>query len=423
LFNPSIGATFGLSPSQLGLLTLSRALVQAFTSPFAGYLSTFVPRMNIIGGGCILWGICTFVVGSATSFEMALVFSAINGCGLAVVIPSVQSVLADYYPAEVRGASFGFMGFVSALGGVLGGIYATNLGGKVIMGRSGWRFVFHSTGIVSILLGFLVMIFGHDPSVEKRPSPQGTRGRLKEYFRTIWHVMSISSFRIIIAQGIFGTVPWNALSYMTLWFQLLGFSDWQSSLMRAVFAMGQSCGNLLGGILGDIASQLFPDSGRVLIAQTSVASGLPLSILLLRGLPQSNAIDLVPWYTLALAVMGLSVSWSASACNAPVFADIVPPEMRTAIYAFDRSFEGSIGAFGTPIVGYIAQHGFGMTLRDAYSHHGKSLKDAKALSDALLVMLLYPWSVCLFFYFLLHIYYKRDKLKAKAFHGYSALSD
>ncbi len=69
---------------------------------------------------------------------------------------------------------------------------------------------------------------------------------------------------------------------------------------------------------------------------------------------------------MTLAVMGLSVSWCSAGCNSPVFADIVPPDMRTSIYAFDRAFEGAVGALGTPLVGLIAQHGFGMSLSKAY---------------------------------------------------------
>ncbi len=46
--------------------------------------------------------------------------------------------------------------------------------------------------------------------------------------------------------------------------------------------------------MGDIASALFPDAGRILVAQTSVVSGIPLSILLFNGLPQDAAANLVP---------------------------------------------------------------------------------------------------------------------------------
>lgn len=62
---------------------------------------------------------------------------------------------------------------------------------------------------------------------------------------------------------------------------------------------------------------------------------------------------------MALFAAGVLTSWAAPACNNPVFAEIVPPDMRNIVYAFDRSFEGALSALGAPLVGYAAEHWFG----------------------------------------------------------------
>ena len=46
-----------------------------------------------------------------------MIYSGANGVGLALVIPCVQSLTADYNPPESRGRAFGIMFFTSALGG------------------------------------------------------------------------------------------------------------------------------------------------------------------------------------------------------------------------------------------------------------------------------------------------------------------
>ena len=46
----------------------------------------------------------------------AMVWSAFNGFGLALVIPCIASLTADYHPAETRGRAFGLMAFTSGLG-------------------------------------------------------------------------------------------------------------------------------------------------------------------------------------------------------------------------------------------------------------------------------------------------------------------
>ena len=66
---------------------------------------------------------------------------------------SLQSLLADYTPSERRGRAFGFMSFVGAIGGMLGGLFATNVGST---GPDGWRFAFHLMALVSIVTGILV---------------------------------------------------------------------------------------------------------------------------------------------------------------------------------------------------------------------------------------------------------------------------
>ena len=45
-----------------------------------------------------------------------MVSCAFNGLGLALVIPCVQSLVADYHPSESRGKAFGFMFFTASCG-------------------------------------------------------------------------------------------------------------------------------------------------------------------------------------------------------------------------------------------------------------------------------------------------------------------
>ncbi len=48
-----------------------------------------------------------------------MISCAINGLGLALVIPCVQSLVADYHPSESRGKAFGFMFFTASCGTLL----------------------------------------------------------------------------------------------------------------------------------------------------------------------------------------------------------------------------------------------------------------------------------------------------------------
>ena len=56
-------------------------------------------------------------------------------------------------------------------------------------------------------------------------------------------------------------MPWIAMGYITMFLQLLGFSNWLAGLLTALFWGGTVAGNLLGGLAGDLLVRHFPDAG------------------------------------------------------------------------------------------------------------------------------------------------------------------
>ena len=68
-------------------------------------------------------------------------------------------------------------------------------------------------------------------------------------------------------QGIVGSTPWNALVFLTLYFQLLGFSDAAASALMATLLGGTAAGALVGGWLGDRVAERWPNHGRIALVQ------------------------------------------------------------------------------------------------------------------------------------------------------------
>ncbi|KAK9801849.1 hypothetical protein WJX73_001027 [Symbiochloris irregularis] len=455
------------TPSQLGTLTLCRALVQALSSPISGVLGDKYDRTHIIAVGCFLWGIMTSAIGLSTSVYQAMLWCAFNGVGLALVIPCIQSLIADYNPPEQRGSAFGLMFFISAMGGMIGGFFGTNVGHFQPLGIEGWRLAFHLMALVSLVTAALVFLHAADPRRKGLISPlllselgmahahkdsmdekemlrhaTGSHGSLKSmlnarpasggkgtsvssHFRQMYEdvmtVMRIRTFQLIILQGIVGTTPWCAMVFFTLWLQLLGFSDLVSSTIMATFSCGCALGAFMWGLIGDQMSRRFPNAGRIITCQLSVVTGLPLSALVLKGLPTTTVgggpmDELLLTYACSMLLMGFVIS-GCGANNSAMFADIVPEELRSTVYAFDRSFEGGVAASAAPLVGLIAENAFGYagSVGEAPGATGEAQNrsNADALSSSLLVCLLVPWSLCFLFYFSLYSFYPRDRRKTK----------
>lgn len=188
-----------------------------------------------------------------------------------------------------------------------------------------------------------------------------------------------------------------------------------ASLLMAFFLGCNAAGGFIGGLVGDWAASKWPSHGRVAVCQFSVGVGVPLSIILFKFLPMSVSVGGAIAYAVVLGITGLLITWAATACNNPIFSEIVPPESRNLVYAFDRSFEGAIAAAGAPLVGYLAQKLFHFEGSAALSDDPEqNARRARALSNALLIMTTVPWTLCCIFFSALHWSYPRDKAWAIA---------
>jgi len=58
-----IGQSLNATPAQLGSIMLTRALVQALSSPLGGLLGDRMDRTHIVAFGCVLWGAMTAGIG------------------------------------------------------------------------------------------------------------------------------------------------------------------------------------------------------------------------------------------------------------------------------------------------------------------------------------------------------------------------
>jgi hypothetical protein len=95
-------------------------------------------------------------------------------------------------------------------------------------------------------------------------------------------------------------------------------------------------GALVGGSVGDRMAKRLPNNGRIFTAQISVFCGIPFTWVILKGLPASDYSTTPAAYGCLMFIMGLTCTWAGAGCNSPIFAEIVPDELRSTIYAFDR---------------------------------------------------------------------------------------
>ncbi|KAK6238014.1 hypothetical protein QUC31_003483 [Theobroma cacao] len=375
-----VGAALHIDPTGLGSLTLFRSVVQSWCYPLAAYLAMHHNRAHVIALGAFLWASATFLVAISTTFLQVAVSRGLTGIGLAVVIPAIQSLVADSTDESNRGMAFGWLQLTGNIGSILGGLCSVLIASKTILGISGWRFAFH-----------LDMI------------------------KEAKSVMRIPTFQIIVAQGVSGSFAGSSWSFIPMWLELIGFSHETTAFIMTSFVISNSLGGLFGGRMGDILAKRLPNSGRIILSQISAGSAVPIAAVLMLALPDDPSTAFM--HGLVFFIMGLCISWNAPATNNPIFAEIVPEKSRTSIYALDQSFESILASFAPSLVGILAQRVYGYKPIPKASSDSLEIEtdreNAASLAKALYTATGIPMAICCFIYSFLYCTYPRDRERAR----------
>jgi MFS family permease len=70
--------------------------------------------VNVLALGCFIWGTTTLMFSFTSNVGWGAFAWAWNGVGLSFVIPNTQSLVADYYTEDNRGAAFGTLATTGA---------------------------------------------------------------------------------------------------------------------------------------------------------------------------------------------------------------------------------------------------------------------------------------------------------------------
>lgn len=241
-------------------------------------------------------------------------------------MPAIQSLVADSTNESNRGTAFGWLQLTANFGSTLGGAISVLLAETSFIGIPGWRISFHLVGTISVAVGILVSLFAIDPrfldndgNAKDQPPQRPFQEEVRELLKEAKAVMKVPSFQLLIAQGISGSFPWSSLSFAPMWLELIGFSHKTTALLWTLFNVASSLGGLFGGIMGDVLAKRFPNSGRIILAQISSGSAVPLAAILLLLLPYDPSTAVMHGFV--MLVMGLMISWNAPATNKYVSFD------------------------------------------------------------------------------------------------------
>ncbi len=338
------------SAERFGQLMAIFMWVYAFCSPAGGLIADRVNRKWLIVGSLGVWSAVTLLMGWADNFQHLYYLRGLMGISEAFYIPAGLALIADYHPGPTRSLAVGVHMSGIYMGQALGGI-----GGWVAQEIS-WRAAFVGCGAIGVCYALVLIAFLH----EKRSGPGADEGRASATLSAAGTTGN--------TQHAIPNVYWLGYIILLLCFSLPSLpgwavKNWLPTLLQDRFAMAQAssglwatitnagaafCGVLIGGRLADHW------------AQTSIRGRTLASALgLLLTAPALACIGLAPSFWLAIAgtlLFGLGFGMF-DANNMPILCQVAPPRFRATCYGVMNFVGISSGAYLTPLLGKLKDHG------------------------------------------------------------------
>ena len=143
---PVLQGQLHVSEAGMGLLLSSFFWSYTLAQPLAGSIVQRFDVRRVLAVALALWAGATLLCGLATGYAMLLALRLLMGLGESVIYPANARILAERASERVRGRCNGLISMAMCLGPTAG-----TLVGGLVLARFGWRAVFLSLGLLSLL--------------------------------------------------------------------------------------------------------------------------------------------------------------------------------------------------------------------------------------------------------------------------------
>jgi DHA2 family multidrug resistance protein len=160
---PHIAGTLSASTDESTWVLTSYLVSNACVLPISGWISNRIGRKRFYMSCVFLFTLTSFLCGLAPTLGMLVVFRVIQGAAGGGLQPSEQAILADTFPARMRGMAFSLYGMAVVMAPAIG----PTIGGWITDNYS-WRWLFFLNIPVGILSLALTSKLVEDPPYLKR---------------------------------------------------------------------------------------------------------------------------------------------------------------------------------------------------------------------------------------------------------------
>lgn len=142
---PTIAKAWQLDPRTLGIVFSSGLLGMTLGSLLLGPAADRIGRRRMIILATAVLGLSTLATAGASSVGSLIVLRVITGVAIGALLPSLNTLVAEYTPDRRRNLAISFMHLGYPVGGIAGGLLASRL-----IPSAGWEALFVVGGIFTL---------------------------------------------------------------------------------------------------------------------------------------------------------------------------------------------------------------------------------------------------------------------------------
>ncbi len=338
-----------LSDVQIGFLATAFLWVYMLTAPVFGFYGSRSWRLRLVAAGIALWSLATAAAGLAQSYGSLVGARATVGIGEAAYSAIAPAVLADYFPARLRGRVFGIFYAAIPIGAALGFL----IGGYVDH-RAGWRAAFFVVGLPGLVVAALTLILRNPApgAHDSRKMTGGPHAPAQVDVHGLGSYLSLTRNREYIL---------TVLGYAAYTFAFGGISIWMVTFLIRVRSLDAVTANkwlglivvvtgfvgtFLGGVIGDALERRIRH-GYLWLSAISMLVATPLVYVALTA-PSPSV------YWAALAIADFLLFLSTSPINAVIVADVAPMARAAAMAASILAIHALGDGISPTIIGWVS---------------------------------------------------------------------
>lgn len=155
----SLGATL----NEISWVITAYSLANVIIIPLTSWLSQQFGRRNYFAASIIIFTVCSFLCGNATSISELIVFRFLQGMGGGALLVTSQTIITESWPPHKRAMAQA----IYVLGIIVGPTLGPPLGGYIVDNYS-WPFIFYINIPVGMLATVLTLQYVRSPSYESK---------------------------------------------------------------------------------------------------------------------------------------------------------------------------------------------------------------------------------------------------------------